>query len=102
MMANERPQLRLHRRLRAPVARWHGEPHHLGNRPGIDPKPPSRRPLAQTLDLNGVANLRVELTRFIPRPLPTPAPGFQLPEFYSGATDRIGRFTEGLLLRRLQ
>ena len=27
--------------------------------------------------------------------------GFQLPDFYSGATDRIGRFTEGFLLRRL-
>ena len=30
------------------------------------------------------------------------AQGFQLPEFYSGATDRLGCFTEGFLLRRLE
>jgi tetratricopeptide (TPR) repeat protein len=30
------------------------------------------------------------------------AQGFQLPDSYSGATDRLGRFTEGFLLRRLQ
>src|SRR5688500_18087111 len=37
---DERAQLRLHRRLRAPVTRRHREPHHLGNRPRINPKPP--------------------------------------------------------------
>jgi hypothetical protein len=29
----------------------HREPHHVGDRPRINPKPPSRRPLAQTLGI---------------------------------------------------
>ena len=34
---------------------------------------------------------------------PSPfAQGFQLPDFYSGATDQLGCFTEGFLPRRLQ
>ncbi|MGA8157118.1 MAG: hypothetical protein WB822_13115, partial [Rhodoplanes sp.] len=41
-------------------------------------------------------------TCFIPRPSPSQAQGFQLPDFYSGATDQLGCFTEGFLLRRLQ
>ena len=32
----------------------------------------------------------------------SPVLRFELPDFYSGATDRIDRFTEGFLLRRLQ
>ena len=98
---DERIQLRPHRRLRAPVARRHRERHHLRDRPGIDPEPPRRRPLAQPLDLNRVPNLRVELHVLHPPPSADAAQGFQLPDFYSGATDRIGRFTEGFLLRRL-
>ena len=39
-------------------------------------------------------------TCFIPRPLPTPAQGFQLPNLYSGARS-TNRITEGFLLRRL-
>jgi hypothetical protein len=33
--------------------------------------------------------------------LPYQAQGFQLPDFYSGATDQLGCLTEGFLLRRL-
>src|SRR5262249_34398561 len=37
-----------------------------------------------------------------PAPCRLKAKGYLLPEFYSGATGRSGRFNEGLLLRRLQ
>ena len=94
-------QLRPHRRLRAPVARRHRERQHLGHRPRVDPKPPRRLPLAQPLDLNRIPNLRIKLHLLHPPPSADAAKGFQLPDFYSGATDRIGRFTEGFLLRRL-
>src|SRR5258705_1331479 len=86
---DERIEPRPHRWLRAHVARRHGEHHHLADSPGIDPEPPRRRPLAQPLDLNRISNLRVELHPLHPRPLPNAAQGFQLPEFYSGATDRL-------------
>ena len=99
---DERIQLRPHRRLRAPVARRHRERHHLRNSSGIDPEPPRRRPLAQPLDPDRVPDLRVKLHLLHPPPSADAAQGFQLPDFYSGATDRIGRFTEGFLLRRLQ
>src|SRR5262245_39986648 len=36
-----------------------------------------------------------------PAPCRLKAKGYLLPEFYSGATGRSGRFNEGLLLRRL-
>ena len=49
---------------------------------------------AQPLNLNRIS--------IIPRPSPSQAQGFQLPDFYSGATDQLGRFTEGFSLRRLQ
>ena len=80
---DEGAQLRLHRRLRAPVARRHREPHHLGDRPRIDPEPPSRRPLAQSLDLNRVPDPRVELHLLHPPPSADagtglPAAGFLL------------------------
>ena len=65
---DERIELRPHRRLRAHVARRHRELHHLADSPGIDPEPPRRRPLAQTLDLNRVSNLRVELHVLHPPP----------------------------------
>ena len=38
---------------------------------------------------------------FIPRPRQKRQRAAQVPDFYSGATDRLGRFTEGFLLRRL-
>src|SRR5215510_8340452 len=37
-----------------------------------------------------------------PAPCRLKAKGYLLPEFYSGATGRSGRFNEGLLLRRLR
>src|SRR5207253_9191390 len=63
---------------------------------------PGCRPLAQSLDPDRVPDLRVKLHVLHPPPSADAAQGFQLPDFYSGATDRIGRFTEGFLLRRLQ
>ena len=42
------------------------------------------------------AALACSSTFFQPRPLPTPAQGLQLLESCSGATDQIGRFTEGI------
>jgi hypothetical protein len=98
---DDRIQLRPHRRLRAPVTRRHRECHHLRNCSGIDPEPPGCRPLAQSLDPDRVPDLRVKLHVLHPPPSADAAQGFQLPDFYSGATDRIGRFTEGFLLRRL-
>ena len=52
-------------------------------------------------DQNRVSNLRLEIRVLHPALCPTQAQGLQLTEFYSGATDRLGCFTEGLLLRRL-
>ncbi|WP_303983986.1 hypothetical protein, partial [Dongia mobilis] len=40
-------------------------------------------------------------TPFIPPPSANQAKGYLLPDFYSGATRLSGRFSEGLLLRRL-
>jgi hypothetical protein len=89
---DERIELRPHRRPAAPVARRHREP-----RSRIDPEAPRRRPLAQSLNPHRPPDLRIKI-----HPLhPTQAQGFQLPDFYSGATDRFGRFTEGFSLRRL-
>src|SRR4029453_5786969 len=93
--------LRPPRRVSAPVPRRHRECHHLRNCSGIDPEPPGCRPLAQSLDPDRVPDLRVKLHVLHPPPSADAAQGFQLPDFYSGATDRIGRFTEGFLLRRL-
>jgi hypothetical protein len=61
-------ELRPHRRLRAHVARWHGERHHLVDSSGIEPEPPRRRSFAQPLDLNRVSNLRIELHLLHPPP----------------------------------
>jgi len=75
---------------------------HLRNRPRVDPKTPRRFPPAQTLNLNRITNLSIELHALHP---PAPAAsdkGHLLPDFYSGATGLPGRFTEGFLLRRLQ
>ncbi len=40
-------------------------------------------------------------TPFIPPPSTLQAEGYLVPEFYSGATDPSGRFTEGFSLQRL-
>src|SRR5712692_10399843 len=50
---------------------------------------------------------RIEPARKSPRSSSPPSAergtqGFQLPDFYSGATDRLACFTEGFCLRRLQ
>src|SRR5471030_264268 len=49
-------KLWLRRRLLAHITRRHREPYHLGYRPRAKPKPSSRRPFAQSLDLNRIAN----------------------------------------------
>lgn len=51
--------------------------------------------LAQTLDLNGVRNLRAELHPLHPRPLPTPGTGLPGAAFLLRRTDRIGCLTWG-------
>jgi len=65
---NEWIELRLRRRLRPPIARRHRELHHLRDRPRIDPEPACRLPLAQSLDLDRVSDLRVELHLLHPPP----------------------------------
>ncbi len=65
---DERVQLRARRRLAPPVTRRHREHHHLGNRPRVDPKPPRRLALAQSLNLHRIANPSVELHALHPPP----------------------------------
>src|SRR5947207_8151461 len=72
-------------RTSAPVARRHREPHHLVDGLGINPEASCRCSLAQPLDLNGVANLRVELHLLHPPP---------------SAESGTGLPTAGILLRR--
>ena len=70
---DERIQLGPHRRLAAPVARRHRERIILRTVLRIDPEPPRRLALAQPLDLDRVANPRIQFHGFIPRPLPNAA-----------------------------
>ena len=82
---NVRAQLRLRRRPRPPITRRNRKRHHLGDRPRINPKPPRRRPLAQSLNLNRISNLRIELHLLHPSPF---------------AVAGTGLPTAGFLLRR--
>ena len=50
---------------------------------------------------NSFSNLRIEFQLLHPSPFAVSGSGFQLPDFYSGATDQLGCFIEGFLLRRL-
>ena len=96
-------KLRLRRRLLAHVTRRHRELHHLVHGPRIDPEPTGRRPLAQPLNPNCMPHLQIEIHVLHPPPsAESKAKGYLLPDFYSGATGIPGRFSEGLLLRRLQ
>ena len=62
----------------------------------IDPEPPCRRSFAQTFDLNRAPDPQIVVHVLHPQPpRRTRHKGFQLPDFYSGATDRLGHFTEG-------
>src|SRR6202521_2528107 len=100
---NKSIKLRLCRRLLAHVTRRHRELHHLVHGPRIDPKPTGRRPLAQPLNPNCMPHLQIEIHVLHPPPsAESKAKGYWLPDFYSGATGIPGRFSEGLLLRRLQ
>src|SRR5271154_4709356 len=96
-------KLRFCRRLLAHVTRRHRELHHLVHGPRINPEPPRRRPLAQPLNPNRMPYLQIEIHVLHPSPsAESRAKGYLLPDFYSGATGTPGRFSEGLLLRRLQ
>src|SRR6202166_4151134 len=100
---NKSIKLRLCRRLLAHVTRRHRELHHLVHGPRIDPKPTGRRPLAQPLNPNCMPHLQIEIHVLHPPPsAESKAKGYWLPDFYSGATGIPGRFSEGLLLRRLE
>src|SRR5271167_1269845 len=95
-------KLRLRRRPLAHVTRRHRELHHLVHGPRINPEPPRRRPLAQPLNPNRMPYLQIEIHVLHPSPsAESRAKGYLLPDFYSGATGTPGRFSEGLLLRRL-
>ena len=58
---HERIQLRTRRRPAAPVSRRHRERQHLRYRPRVDAKPTRRLAPADPLDLNRVANPRIQL-----------------------------------------
>src|SRR5450759_158245 len=53
---NKWVKLRLRRRLLAHITRRYRELHHLAHSPRINPKPAARRPLAQALNPNRIAN----------------------------------------------
>ena len=95
-------KLRLRRRLLAHVTRRHRELHHLVHSPRINPEPARCRPLAQSLNSNRMPHLQIEIHVLHPSPsAESKAKGYLLLDFYSGATGLPGRFSEGLLLRRL-
>ena len=47
-------------------------------------------------------DLKIKIHPLHPPPPPKRQRAVQLPDFFSGATERSGRFNEGLLLRRAQ
>src|ERR1700730_17158465 len=96
-------KLRLSWRLLAHVTRRHRELHHLGDLSEDQSQivVPPRDGLAPQ------SGPHSEPFHIAPRPSSPAlcrsyAKGYLLPDFYSGATGISGRFTEGLLLRRVQ
>src|SRR5512138_3326150 len=74
-------------RLLALVTRRHRELHHLAHGPRVDPEPPRRRLLAQTLNANRMTNLQIVVHVLHPPPsADSRQKGYPLPDFYSGAT----------------
>ena len=69
---DERIKLRLGRRLCAHVTRRRRELHHLGDRARVNSKPSRRRAMAQSLDLNRVANAPIKLHALHPPPSADP------------------------------
>ncbi len=101
--ANKRVQLRPHRWPRPPVPWRYREHQHLGYRPRVDAKPPTRLAVAQSLDLDRMTDPTIKLHALHPSaPRQTGQGDYQLPEFCSGAAGQSGRFTEGVCRRRLQ
>ena len=98
---DKRPKLWPHWRLGPPIAGWNRKPQHLRDRSRVDPKPPSCRSLAQCLNTNRMSDLKIKFHALHPSPRQKRQRLAQLPDFYSGATDQLGRFIEGFLLRRL-
>src|SRR6476659_4811215 len=79
------------RRLLASVTRRHRELHHLVHGPRVDPEPPRRRPLAQTLNANRMPNLQIIVHVLHPPPsADSRQKGYPLSDFYSGATGNPG------------
>jgi hypothetical protein len=85
--ADEPVQLRPLRRLAAAIARRNREPHHLGNRPGINTEAASRLPMAQTFPLNGKANASIQIHVLHPQPSAQKAKSYLPPEYCFGATE---------------
>src|SRR5713226_7729803 len=94
-------QLRPLRRLAAAIAGRNREPHHLGNRPGINAEAASRLPMAQTFPLNGKANASIQIHVLHPQPSAHKAKSYLPPDYCSVATEQTGRSSEGFSLRRL-
>ena len=69
----------------------------------LDSKPSRRRAMAQPLDLNRVANATIKLHALHPPPFADPTQrDICCRTFAPGAAGKSGRFSERLLLRRLQ
>src|SRR5436190_11580871 len=77
-------KLRLRRRFLAHVYRRHRELHHLAHGPRINPKPTSRRTLAQPFNPNRMPNLQIDFHVLHPPP----------------SAQRKGLSAAGVLLRR--
>src|SRR3954466_15349643 len=99
---DKRIQLGPLRGLAPPIPRRHRERQHLRHRARVDAKPARRLPPTEPLDLNRVADLPIQLHELHPQPSAFNTESVLLLEFYSGATEPPGRFSEGFLLRRLQ
>ena len=69
----QRPQLRLRRRLLARISRWQREPAHLGHRLPVEPENPRRLATAVTLHEHKAPNGGITLHAKHPRPLPKEA-----------------------------
>ena len=81
----------------------HRELHHLVHGPRVDPEPPRRRPLAQTLNANRMPNPQIIRPRSSsPALCRLKAKRLSAAGFLLRRHRETGRFSEGLLLRRLQ
>ena len=89
--------------LLAPVPGRHREHNHLGHRPRVNPEPLRRLAMAQSLNLDRMADPSVELHALHPPPpADFTAKGYLPPDFCSGATEANPAASgQGFCLRRL-